>query len=80
MSDIPPLQLAKWKLRFGAALFLLAFLGVVTIGWRELQRGLTISYFVGAAFILIAAFNMSLLTVVLFLGRIPESWRKRRVV
>jgi len=80
MSELPSMQLATWKLRLGAAFFLVAFLCVGVFGWREFQRGFTISYFIGAAFILIAAFNMSLLAVVLFLGQVPESWRRRRVV
>ncbi len=80
MYEPPSMQLAAWKLRLGATFFLVAFLYVGISGWREFQRGFTISYIVGTAFILIAVFNMSLLTTVLSLGRIPESWGRRRVM
>ena len=72
------MQPAPWKVRFFALFYLIAFSGVAAAGWREYQRGLTVSSYVGAGFILFAAFNISLLMVVLIRGRIPESWRKRK--
>jgi hypothetical protein len=72
------IQPAPWTVRFFAGFYLMVYLWSAAWGWHEFQRGFTVSCYVGAAFMLVAAFFLPQSLIMLIRGRVPDSWRKRK--